>query len=216
MKKCIDCGSLEVVERKRCKPCVLVFNRQRVKKYHKKDKPRYGIVNCIVCGEKLIQNKYGQEYHGVCKPRYKTIDNYNNVKRSNKANTIARQMILDLGFNLNRKIHVHHIDENPNNNILSNFMLLNQSLHGKLHQFLLTQWSLYWKQYGSNLENCWNILRGQLTTTWLETTGVNVIKIIDIGQSAAEPLNENFIYIFSNEEGSETMHQVPETDICCG
>ena len=34
----------------------------------------------------------------------------------------------------------------------------------------------------------------------------NVIKITDIGQSAAEPLNENFIYMFSNEEGSETMY----------
>jgi hypothetical protein len=61
------------------------------------------------------------------------------------------------------------------------------------------------------LENCWNSLRGQLTTTWLEITSVNVIKIIDIGQSAAEPLNEDCIYIFSNEEGSETMYQVSET-----
>jgi hypothetical protein len=42
---------------------------------------------------------------------------------------------------------------------------------------------------------------------------VKVIKITDIGQSAAEPLNEDCIYIFSlNEEGSETMYQVSVTD----
>lgn len=37
---------------------------------------------------------------------------------------------------------------------------------------------------------------------------VNVWKIIDIGQSAAEPLIENLIYKLSIEEGSETMYQV--------
>ena len=56
------------------------------------------------------------------------------------------------------------------------------------------------------MENCWNILRDQLTTTWLETMNVNVIKTTNIGQSAAEPLNEDIIYKFSNEEGSETMY----------
>lgn len=61
------------------------------------------------------------------------------------------------------------------------------------------------------MENCWNILRGQLTTTWLETMNVNVIKITDIGQSAAESLNENAIYKFSYEEGSETMYQAPKS-----
>ena len=64
----------------------------------------------------------------------------------------------------------------------------------------------------SNLENCWNILRDQLTTAYLETKNANVIKITDIGQSAAELLNEENIYIFnSQEEGSETMYQAPKS-----
>lgn len=75
--------------------------------------------------------------------------------------------------------------------------------------FLENEWSLLLKSNSSNLENCWNILRDQLTTTWLEMTGVNVIKIIDIGRSAAEPLNKENIYIFA-EEGSETRHQTPK------
>lgn len=61
------------------------------------------------------------------------------------------------------------------------------------------------------MENCWNILRGQLTTAYLETRSANVIKIIDIGQSAAEPLNEDYIYMFPQEEGSETMYQAPKS-----
>jgi hypothetical protein len=44
--------------------------------------------------------------------------------------------------------------------------------------------------------------------------GANVIKITDIGQSAVEPLNEENIYMFNlQEEGSETMHQVPKDNI---
>lgn len=43
-----------------------------------------------------------------------------------------------------------------------------------------------------------------MTTTWLETTGVNVKKLWEIGQSAAEPL--------LNEEGSETMHDASHVD----
>jgi hypothetical protein len=211
-KLCVDCNKNVSVERKRCKECVLIYNRNRAKKYHRKDKPRYGIINCDVCGEQMIKNRPNQTTHGKCKIQHKTVSNYNSVSRSKKGNTIARQMILDLGFKLTSGLVVHHVDENPENNILSNFWLINRKNHSYLHRFLEKQWSLLMKINSSNLENCWNNLRGQLTKTWLETTGVNVVKITDIGQSAAEPLNENYIYIFSNEEGSEAMYQVSVTD----
>lgn len=85
-------------------------------------------------------------------------------------------------------------------------MILNRKEHSQLHRLLEKNWSLLLKDNSNNLENCWDTLRGQLTTAWLETKGANVIKITDIGQSAAEPLNENKIYLFENAEGSETMH----------
>lgn len=85
-------------------------------------------------------------------------------------------------------------------------LILNRKNHASLHRFLEKNWSLLSKDNNSNLENCWNNLRGQLTTAWLETMSANVIKIVDIGQSAAEPLQENFIYMFNVEEGSETMY----------
>lgn len=55
-----------------------------------------------------------------------------------------------------------------------------------------------------NIENCWKTLIVPMTTTWLETTNVNVKKLWEIGQSAAEPL--------LNEEGSETMYDASHVD----
>lgn len=91
-------------------------------------------------------------------------------------------------------------------------MILNRRHHAKLHRILEKNWSLLSKDNNSNLENCWNILRDQLTTAYLETRSANVVKIVDIGQSAAEPLNTDNIYVFDvHEEGSETMYQTPKS-----
>jgi len=210
MKECIDCGSLQVVERKRCKECVLKFNRERVKQYYKKDKPRYGIINCSVCGESLVKGRINQVAHSKC--RRKTVFDYNKVTRSIFANTIGRQTILDLGFKLSSNMVIYHVNENPEDNRLVNLWIISRSKHNSLHRYLQQNWSLFLKENSSNSENCWNNLRDQLTTTWLETTGVNVIKITDIGQSAAEPLNENNIYVFT-EEGSETMYRISKRKV---
>lgn len=210
-KLCIDCKENVSIERRRCKNCVLIFNRKRVKQYYKKDRPRYGIVICEVCGETLIKGRPNQTTHGKCKLNYKTVENYNKVSRSKKGNTLGRQIILDFGFKLNSNLCVHHLNENPKDNRLKNLWIISRKNHASLHSFLTKQWSLLRKLNSSNLENCWNSLRDQLTTTWLETTGVKVIKITDIGQSAAEPLKEDYIYIFEYEEGSETMYQEPKS-----
>ena len=68
--------------------------------------------------------------------------------------------------------------------------------------------SLWLKDHKSMDENCWKLLREKETTTWLEITGVNVLKIPSIGQSAAEPLLK--------EEGSETKHVLPVTSYVVG
>jgi len=46
-----------------------------------------------------------------------------------------------------------------------------------------------------------------MTTAWLEITNAKVIKLWEIGQSAAEPLK-----IKIHEEGSETMHDTSVTN----
>lgn len=93
---------------------------------------------------------------------------------------------------------VHHIDEDPKNNDISNLLIISRKDHASLHRFLDRQRALLERSNNGNDENCWKTLIVPLTTTWLETTNVNVRKLTEIGQSAAEPL--------LNVEGSETMH----------
>lgn len=187
-------------------------NREYARKHYEENKKkgivkkRYGIGICPYCGEEFIKNHPNQLTHKKCLKVHKTVDDYNKVKRSKNGNTLGREKIFSLGFMITSKIVVHHLDENPSNNSLSNLLILNRKYHANLHRFLEKNWSLLSKDSNSNLENCWDNLRGQLTTAWLETMGANVIKIVDIGQSAAEPLQENLIYKFEVEEGSETMY----------
>ena len=66
---------------------------------------------------------------------------------------------------------------------------------------------IFEKSRNENPENCWNNLIVPITTAWLETAGANVIKIWEIGQSAAElaPTCNNV-----EQEGSETKHDTPD------
>lgn len=213
-KYCEICGKKLTNERHICKECRKALKREYAKKHYAEQKSkgvvkkRYGITKCCICGKEIIKNRPDQVMCYDCykKTHHKTVENYNKVPRSSKAKTIGRQTILNLGFKLSGDICVHHLDENPENNKLENLLIIGRKNHAKLHRFLERNWSLLLKSGSSNLENCWDILRGQLTTVWLETMGTNVIKITDIGQSAAEPLDENMIYQFSCGEGSETMY----------
>lgn len=64
---------------------------------------------------------------------------------------------------------------------------------------------IFEKSKNENQGNCWNSLIVPNTTAWLEMTGATVLKVSEIGQSAAELLNR----IRRQEEGSET--QAPDT-----
>ena len=94
---------------------------------------------------------------------------------------------------LNRKLHtnevVHHLDENPKNNNLTNLIIISRKVHTSLHQFLKIQGVILEGSKNENNENCWDNLRVPMTTAWLETTDVKVLKLWEIGQSAAEPLS---------------------------
>lgn len=221
MKYCQICGKKLTTERKYCLEC----KKQRKRDYAKQryiniissgnHLPRYGTDICIYCGKAFIKNSPNQLGHGGCRilNLHKTVDDYNHVKRNKNGNaTIGRQTILNLGITIPKFMVVHHLDENPSNNVLPNLIILNKSFHAQLHRQLEKKWSLLLKNNSSNLENCWNIFRDQITTTYLETKSVNVLKISDIRQSATEPLNENIIYKFSQEEGSETMYQASKSN----
>ena len=222
-KYCEICGcKLTAIRKRFCDSCRKQKKRDYAKQHYKdllesgKRKLRYGITNCVFCGKEIIKNRPNQNTCFSCykKNKHKTVDNYNkDVKRALRGRaTVGRKTILDLGLDI-KGLVVHHIDENPSNNKLSNLMILNLSNHASLHRILEKNWSLLLKDNSSNLENCWDTLRDQLTTAYLETKSANVIKITDIGQSAAKPLNEENIYIFDlHEEGSETMCQAPKSE----
>ena len=223
IRYCQVCGCELTTERKYCESCRKARKREYAKQHYRDligsggIKKRYGITTCVYCGKEIIKCNPNQDtcYDCFKKHLHKTVESYGKVKRircNGKYTTVGRSILLEMGFKLGNLV-VHHIDENPENNAISNLMILSRKNHASLHRILEKEWSLLSKDGNSNLENCWNILRGQLTTAYLETKSANVIKITDIGQSAAELLNEENIYIFdSHEEGSETMHQAPKND----
>lgn len=213
-KCCQQCGKPLTTERHICKECRKINKRLYARKHYAEQKElgivrhRYGVTNCSICGKEIIKNRPNQIMCYDCykATKHKTVDDYNKVTRSNTAKTIGRQTILNLGINLSKNMCVHHLDEDPYNNKIENLLLINRKNHAKLHRYLEKNWSILLK---GNLDIfwkilCWKILRDQLTTTWLKTMNVKVIKINDIGQLTTTPLNEDIIYKFSNEECSET------------
>lgn len=49
-----------------------------------------------------------------------------------------------------------------------------------IHVFLRLQKVIYEKSLDKQSVNCWNILRVNQTKAWLEMTGANVIKLIEL------------------------------------
>lgn len=200
-KYCIDCGKKGITERKRCKECARLYNNARAKERNiRLGRHNYGKTICPICNKEMILWRKEQGSHSTCKP--KTIEDYNKIKRSPTGRTISRQLFFDYGINLSNDFIVHHLDENPNNNVPSNLIAMSRSSHNSLHRYLQYNRSLFLKENSSNFENCWNILRDHLTKAWLETSSAKVLKISDIGQSAAEPLSS-----IEYEEGSEAMYE---------
>jgi hypothetical protein len=199
---CVDCKKEGVVERKRCKECVLIYNRLRQqKRYYEKGRHHFDKI-CLYCNKPLKAWNRTQNYHLDCYKNQLNIIAPEAYKPSTN-NYHARKKAKELGLELDNKHCVHHIDENPENNSLDNLMYMTKKDHNALHGYLRFHRSLWLKDQSQYSENCWDTLRDRLTTTWLETTNVKVQKLSDIGQSAAEPL--------LNEEGSETMHGTPKS-----
>lgn len=202
---CIDCGKKGVVERRRCDSCAKEHNRQRAIKHSKQfGRYNYGKSICPICGEEMTLWRKDQASHSSCRP--KTVEDYNKLKRSPIGNIVAKEVMISNGVEIPNGFVVHHLDENPDNNSIFNLIVISRSAHNSLHRKLQYHRSLFLKESSSNSEDCWKPLRDHLTKAWLETTGAKVIKINDIGQSAAEPPSSK-----ESEEGSEAMHGTPKS-----
>lgn len=201
---CEQCGRELTNERHICSECKKINKREYAKRKYAHDKEngivklRYGITKCVLCGKEIIKNRPDQQlcYECYLKNKHKTVENYNDVKRSIYSNTIARQMILDLGFQLNSRIVIHHIDENPNNNILENFLILSVVNHAKLHRLLERKRLNLLKNKTDDINKKWSDIRDKITKEWLEASNIKILNKNELEKIITEPLDEDLIYKF--------------------
>lgn len=180
--------------------------RARKKAEGKKVRTTY-TCTCIKCGKEFQGVRKNSLFCSrICCNSAKSNEGTNPYvydSRNYKQNLWQHRNIAEkiLGHKLSSNEVVHHLDGNPQNNDVTNLIVLSRSKHSSLHCYLNIQRALLERSKNENSENCWNNLIVPMTTTWLETANVKVKKLWEIGQSAAEPL--------SNEEGSETMYGTP-------
>ena len=208
-KKCIveNCESEALSNRRYCRFHYL--ERKRIRQKERYDSGEYKRTTypkvCVICGKHYSTTKKTSLYCSqeclhksiipAGKNNYVYNKNYKHERWEHRA--IAKKI---LGRPLNTNEVVHHIDFNPKNNSLDNLLVISRTKHNALHRFLNMQGDLLKRLSNVNIENCWNNWLSEMTTTWLETTNVKVIKLSQYSQSAAEP---------RSEEGSETMYDAP-------
>jgi hypothetical protein len=203
-KLCKNCDSPDLVkDRKICKEC----NRKRVKEHYKKHgKKCRSEPNsvCKACKKNFISWRKTQVICGDCyreslNTGFRNNQYLYNPKQSDHQHRRIAELLL--GRKLDKNEVVHHVDENPKNNQINNLWVLSRHNHGKLHKFLRLQKVIYEKSLDCNSVNCWELLRVDQTTAWLEMTGANVIKLIELDNQQPS---------LCNEEGSETRHGEPD------
>mgnify|MGYP001678802885 CR=1 FL=1 len=188
---CKECGAPRDIGRRLCRQC----NRIRLLK-KARSTPRYMWNNvCVACKSDF---KAWQKESRLCKQcqidliavrrSHNVANGY--VKDSNGKSNFHRTLAGEvIGRKLTFNEVVHHVDCNHLNNSPDNLMVMSRSTHGKLHRYLDEQRVIVEKSTNENPGNCWNNLIVPITTVWLETTNTKVIRISEIGQSAAEPLS---------------------------
>ena len=181
-KLCKNCGSPDLVQGRRiCNKC----NRKRVKTYYSKEKRAEALNStCKACQKPFHAWRKEQVICGECYKGSKKTGFKKNPYKFNKGRSDHehRKIAEDaLGRKLNKNEVVHHVDEDPKNNSLENLWVMSRRHHGKLHVFLRLQRVIYEKSLEKHSVNCWDTLRVDQTTAWLETTGANVIKLIELG-----------------------------------
>lgn len=168
---------------------------------------------CAACGKNFYGWRKDQKYCSInCSHNATVVMSVNATNNYERAHghgyCFMHRRIAEetLGRKLSTNEVVHHLDFNPNHNNLDNLIVLSRSNHVKLHSFIAKGVEEL-KSSIDNVENCKNNLIAPLTKTWLETASVNVIKLAEIGQPAAELPTD-----YSEGEGSETMHDNPKSN----
>lgn len=215
--KCTKCGQDRQIGRKMCRNCYLEVKREKQKNHYKLyGHYKYQVI-CMACNQLFSGWRKNQQ---LCKSCFRdklqlaqqTISTnkyrYQSNKEDDHLSLWAHRRIAEQKLQRKLGCHevVHHLDNNPQNNNQTNLIVISRSNHGKLHRYLDLQRVILEKSGNENLGNCWNNLIIPITTTWLEMTNVKVLKIWEIGQSAAESLPS----IKDQAKGSETTLQTSD------
>jgi hypothetical protein len=203
---CVECKERErVFGRRYCRQCYLERKRLQAKLRYKEHGRYTYICTCSACGLVFKAFRKTQLFCEKCRVlgshSESTTNRYVRVGVRHEHRILAEHMLMR---KLSSRECVHHLDQDPKNNDPHNLIVMSRQSHGRLHVYLRAQRVILEKSRNENLENCWNSLIVPMTTTWLETANVKVIKLWEIGQSAAKPLPA-----VAYEEGSEAMHQTP-------
>lgn len=191
MKYCNLCGKERPNGRRLCSDCFKIAKRQYAKQRYQ-TRGRYMYHNiCKACKAEFAAWRKSQSLCKQChiaklelNRQHKVTNKYIYNKRGRCVHRIFVEEVLGRKLSFNEVIH--HLDGNVKNNDPSNLIVLSRSKHAKLHAFLSYQRVILEKSSNENGLNCWNNLRVPITNAWLETASVKVIKIWEIGQSAAK------------------------------
>lgn len=200
---CIDCGNPETTERRRCKECNLIYNREKVRNYYErlkksgKKRKRYGIINCCICKEEMIRNRPNQVAHGRCKKNDNIID-YNKNKRDKTGMMLGKRIVVDLGIKIPKGIIVHHVDENPINNSYKNLVIMSSENHGRLHKFLKEQWVINKGVYGDKLDSVWKKILIKLNFVWMKNSKIKLITLNTNSDLSKIEIDNSKIYFLKN------------------
>jgi hypothetical protein len=191
-KMCIKCNQDRDVGRKMCRECYLKHKRECAKNRYQNDPFTRRIkIICEVCKKEYLGWRKEQKHCSNCWKLNKKLaketlssNQYKMIGAKCEHREIAKSILGKLSYNM----VIHHVDNNYKNNDVKNLMVMDRRTHGRLHKYLDLQRAIIEKSMNENRGNCWNTLIVPMTTAWLETTGAKVIKLWEIGQSAAEPL----------------------------
>lgn len=210
MKVCKICGSPDLVHNTLlCKECDKKRRREYLKRnYITRGRQRRlnNKAKCSLCGNEFTQWSKGNYICPNCrKDMLRTGFKQNQYVKHSKTSKNEHRIIAEkiLGKKLDYNMVVHHVDENPRNNSIENLWVMSRHLHGKLHSFLRIQRVIYEKSLDKHSVNCWNSLRVDQTTAWLEMMNANVIKLNELADQQPSTLNG---------EGSETRDGEPKSN----